>query len=325
MDVVGNDHVPRSSLANGGDGDGDTCALLGTTEGVAQRLQKQPNEKSAHADGGQSWPGFIQNRQRCSYPALIAIFAVLCTIVFSLLKPFLCYDHCSTQSDWNPDLLSAESESPWAKESVSHHQGTNETCGLALTKLCFPEYTKEMAIEAIRPTTWTCGDDHNETSDPYDIISFVHIFKASGTTIRDLFKEYALACRKTWMCLIQCTDPKLVHSIRDGRDWEPCKVKNFTDGRYNASKNANKGLAHISNERLRTINLFGGHIHYLTHNASLQTRNARVRHVVFLRDAKHRYVSAMLYKDKKKRDQNEIETEENHPLEEVVVRIKEKV
>ena len=176
-----------------------------------------------------------------------------------------------------------------------------------------PTYTRGMARLAIRPVPWTCGDD-SEVVDPITdvrpIFSFVHVYKAAGSTLRDFFKRYSLICRKSWMVLISCTKVKS-SSIRANEDWTGCRVKQVVNGRHVNLHNIDDAKAErpyptVNNTILReNIDIFGGHIQigsgdFIHGNPSMAfpAQTPPVRYIVFLRDPMARFVSGILYEQK---------------------------
>jgi hypothetical protein len=184
---------------------------------------------------------------------------------------------------------------------------------LPVSTVGLPTYTREMARLAIRPVPWTCGDDR-EVVDPMTdvrpIFSFVHVYKAAGSTLRDFFERYSLICRKSWMVLISCTKVKS-SSIRANEDWKGCRVKHVVNGRHVNLHNIGDAKAErpyptVNNTILReNIDIFGGHIQigsgdFIHGNPAVAfpAQTPPVRHIVFLRDPMARFVSGILYEQK---------------------------
>jgi hypothetical protein len=197
-----------------------------------------------------------------------------------------------------------------------------------------PTYTREMARLAIRRVPWACGDDR-EVVDPLTgvrpMFSFVHVYKAAGSTLRGFFERYSLICRKSWIVLISCTKVKS-SSIRANEDWKRCRVKKVVNGRRVNLHNIGDAKAErpyptVNNSILReNIDIYGGHIQIgsgdFIHGdpaISPPAQTPPVRHIVFLRDPMARFVSGILYIWKLK------EAETDVALEGIVKLIKKRV
>ena len=173
-----------------------------------------------------------------------------------------------------------------------------------------PIYTIEMAVQAIRPAPWTCGNPNDSALDPLTnqkpMFAFVHVYKTAGSTVRTFLRAYAHICRKGWMCLIGCTKvkPSSIQQIGEGSYWNPCKVKERID-----RDQSNEGVfrhVHVSNKVLKdNIDILGGHFRIGTGDyilqKSLDNNVSPVRHIIFLRDSIDRYISGVLYQDQKKK------------------------
>jgi hypothetical protein len=179
--------------------------------------------------------------------------------------------------------------------------------------ISLPTYTRDLARRAIRPVPWTCGDER-EVVDPLTnvrpIFSFVHVYKAAGSTLRDFFERYSLICRKSWMVLISCTKVKS-SSIRANEDWKGCRVKQVVNGRHVDLHNIDDARAErpyptVNNTVLReNFDIYGGHIQigsgdYIHGSPSMDfpALSPLVRHIVFLRDPMARFVSGIMYEQK---------------------------
>ena len=197
--------------------------------------------------------------------------------------------------------------------------------------LPLPTYTSDMASDAIRPAPWMCGSNDFDSDDRRDeendiqsstttssserhIFSFVHVYKAAGSTIRTFFREYSDMCHKSWMLLVSCKEhlnpsPPSSISIRaleagKGEDtyWKGCRIKEMYV-RPNDLINDNSMLHEDS------IDIYGGHFrigivgtnHSFTSQQSSPspTSTAIVRHIVFLRDPMARFVSGILFQHQK--------------------------
>lgn len=188
-----------------------------------------------------------------------------------------------------------------------------------------PPYTKELARQAIRPVPWTCGDRYEQSVDPLTnqkpIFSFVHIYKTAGSTLRAFFLEYASTCKKSWMGLIGCTGVSS-SSIQSGsvfddgeeQNWNKCRVKTVLDRRhhiYEREETEERVYPTVNNTILReNFDIYGGHFRIGTgdyiFSDSVESATAApvhpVRHIVFLRSPMERFVSGILYQDKRKSD-----------------------
>jgi hypothetical protein len=173
-----------------------------------------------------------------------------------------------------------------------------------------PVYTRESAVQAIRPAPWTCGDPNDSALDPLTqqkpMFAFVHIYKTAGSTIRNFFQTYAYICRKGWMCLQRCTDVKS-SSIQSDRNWKKCQVEHALDRKHKLEKIGVKRKLYpkVNNTVLRDkFDLFGGHTRLGAGDNVLKTNDDGIhpiRHIVFLRDPMDRYVSGVLYQLQKKK------------------------
>ncbi|KAL3823858.1 hypothetical protein ACHAXA_004130 [Cyclostephanos tholiformis] len=176
-----------------------------------------------------------------------------------------------------------------------------------------PSYTRDMARRAIRPAPWTCGDKRvvvDPLTNVRPIFSFVHVYKAAGSTLRDFFERYSLICRKSWMVLISCTKVKS-SSIRANEDWEGCRVKQVVNGRHVDLHNIDDAKGErpyptVNNTILReNFDIYGGHIQIgsgdFIHGrpvTDFPSQTPPVRHIVFLRDPMARFVSGIMYEQK---------------------------
>eukprot|EP00956_Cyclotella_meneghiniana_P004003 scaffold4865_cov83-Cyclotella_meneghiniana.AAC.1 len=161
-----------------------------------------------------------------------------------------------------------------------------------------------MAVQAIRPAPWTCGNPNDSALDPLTnqkpMFAFVHVYKTAGSTVRTFLRAYAHICRKGWMCLIGCTKvkPSSIQQIGEGSYWNPCKVKERID-----RDQSNEGVfrhVHVSNIVLKdNIDILGGHFRIGTGDyilqKSLDNNVSPVRHIIFLRNSMERFVSGILY------------------------------
>lgn len=176
---------------------------------------------------------------------------------------------------------------------------------IPVSTIGLPVYTRDMAIEAIRPVSWICGNNgqYDEVIiDPLTnvrpIFSFVHVYKAAGSTMRDFFARYSYICQKAWLELISCSNVKS-SSIQGDDNWKSCKVNNVLDGRNAKMSIDTENYPSVNNTLLReNIDIFGGHMQIgngdYIHGRSIPL----VRHIVFLRDPMTRFISGILYQQK---------------------------
>ena len=149
------------------------------------------------------------------------------------------------------------------------------------------KYTFEMAAQAVEPTTLICGEmDRHKTLDPITnqrpFFAFVHVHKASGSTVREFFREYAELCKKSVAIVISC----------HGLAVDDCKVKTIVNARETKSVNSA-----VLREQ---FDILGGHFSFGMADdvfTNTTSSNNGVRHIVFLRQPMARYVSQILYKN----------------------------
>ena len=170
--------------------------------------------------------------------------------------------------------------------SKSNDTGVDAELPASRELLDLPAYTRQMAKEAVRPTIWTCSSDDEEDDDlPGGVASptregfaFVHVYKAAGSTLRDLFSSFAFVCGDaSWLAVISCTSadrckPKFAVADREAFVPDPSTF--------------NRTVA-------RDYDIIGGHFRIGTFTYS--DRALARRHITFLRDAKARFVSGILY------------------------------
>ena len=178
------------------------------------------------------------------------------------------------------------------------------------SNLSLPIYTNEMAIQAIRPAPWTCGNRNDSELDPLTnqkpMFAFIHIYKTAGSTMRSFFQTYAYICRKGWMCLQRCTEVTST-SVQSNRNWKNCEVEHAVNRDHLIEKYGvrRKLYRHVNNTVLNDhFDLFGGHTRIGAGDYILKTSSADnypVRHIVFLRDSIDRYISGVLYQNQKKK------------------------
>jgi hypothetical protein len=216
-------------------------------------------------------------------------------VVFLMYTKF--FVHFKILSNIYSSMKQAMPVSPDADENrtVSH---------LVATKRMIPIYTEELAKLAVRPSSWQCvsGDDadpkRRATNDD-TIFAFIHVYKTAGSTMRSFFRDLAYACGKTWVLLAECTEV-LPSSIQSRGPWEPCKVKQVTDGR-GRKKTLSRTAGIASNPRFEVfVDIFGGHMRLGTGDYIFNDSPTweGVRYIVFLRDPVERFVSGILYQNK---------------------------
>lgn len=185
---------------------------------------------------------------------------------------------------------------------------------IPVSTIGLPVYTRDMAREAIRSVSWICGNNgqYDEVIiDPLTnvrpIFSFVHVYKAAGSTMRDFFARYSYICQKAWLELISCSNVKS-SSIQGDDNWNKCKVNNVLNGRNAKMSIDTEKYPSINNTLLReNIDIFGGHMQIGNgdniHGRSIMenyptSQPPLVRHIVFLRDPMTRFISGILYQQK---------------------------
>ena len=81
-------------------------------------------------------------------------------------------------------------------------------------RIAIPNYTFEMAKEAIKPHVGICsprghyGTQMNEVDGDIVKFAFVHIYKTAGSTLREFFLYYSYYCSLGWSVIISCTKIK---------------------------------------------------------------------------------------------------------------------
>lgn len=150
------------------------------------------------------------------------------------------------------------------------------------------KYTFELAAQAVEPTTWVCGEmDMHKAFDPITnqrpFFAFVHVYKTAGSTVRQLFREYANVCHKSLAIVISC----------HGLAVDDCKVKTILNA---------KRTKKVNSEVLRKrFDILGGHFSFGMADdvfTNTTSSNNGVRHFVFLRQAMERHISHILYQNK---------------------------
>eukprot|EP00984_Skeletonema_dohrnii_P004120 scaffold1433_cov128-Skeletonema_dohrnii-CCMP3373.AAC.4 len=162
------------------------------------------------------------------------------------------------------------------------------------------EYTAELAARAVEPTVWTCGERDRQKQTALDPITnqrpffaFVHVYKTAGSTVRDFFQNYATVCKKSLALVISC----------HGSGIEECRLKR--------SVNAPQSIKRVNSTILHDhYDMLGGHYSFgmaddifsnatATPNYGNGAPQPLVRHMVFLRQPMTRFVSHILFKQKK--------------------------
>ena len=159
--------------------------------------------------------------------------------------------------------------------------------------LDLPDYNRQMAKEAVRPTILTCSsfeeedgeseDSKDKDADDFPSVAtttregfaFVHVYKASGSTLRDLFSSFSHICGDASWAVINCKSSnrcKPKYAVADREMFIP------------DPSTFNKTIAGY-------FDIIGGHFRIGYFNHPDRTR----RHITFLRDAKARFVSGILY------------------------------
>lgn len=220
-----------------------------------------------------------------------------------------------------------------AQEVAENSQSVMEPVAQQLEAFDLPVYTREMAAQAIRPAPWTCGDRDEVATDPLSeekpIFAFVHVYKAAGSTIRTFFNKYAAICRKSWMVLVSCTEVESF-SIQSDVNWKKCRVKEVVDGRkqihYHESRKKRMLYPTVNNTViLENVDIIGGHMRIGTGDSIFGNTVGEsvppVRHIVFLRDPKTRFVSGILYQINK----DTKEGEGRKQMEDIVKMIKKRI
>lgn len=190
-----------------------------------------------------------------------------------------------------------------------------------------PTYTETKAREATRPSSWQCSatttinDDENMES--HTIFAFVHIYKASGSSMRLFLHKLAYTCHKIYIGLARCTGV-LPSSIKAGGPWKPCTIEELADGRrrkeiqfdYPKQKNFAWPPPQINHKLMSSIDVYAGHARIGTGDYILN-KTESIRYIVFLRDPIERYISGVLYMNKV--------SKRNETLKQTVHKIKEKI
>ncbi|KAK1744638.1 hypothetical protein QTG54_005171 [Skeletonema marinoi] len=160
------------------------------------------------------------------------------------------------------------------------------------------EYTAELAARAVEPTVWTCGEKDRQKQTALDPITnqrpffaFVHVYKTAGSTVRDFFQNYATVCKKSLALVVSC----------HGSGIEECRLKR--------SVNAPQSIERVNSTILHDhYDMLGGHYSFgmaddifsnATATPTYGNGAPQVRHMTFLRQPITRFVSHILYQQKK--------------------------
>lgn len=165
------------------------------------------------------------------------------------------------------------------------------------TWLALPKYTHSLARKAVKPAPWKCDFRKKDFSPTVEqsqrtIYSFVHIFKCSGSTIRDFFLRYADVCHRGWTLLIHCTDAD-PDSIESGKEWRRCMRKlaiSRKDGRIVGGSSEEEQKVD-SLKIQQGVDIFGGHFKIGIGN---YLKNP-VQYLTFLREPMNKYVSSRIF------------------------------
>lgn len=99
---------------------------------------------------------------------------------------------------------------------------------------------------------------------------FIHVFKAAGSTVRELFRKYAERCGKRWACLVQCSNGG---AVADGKDVVPCRLRDVINVNRKSVVEVNERQTGARRLRRnpsaaglgRAAHVIGGHYHYGLH------------------------------------------------------------
>lgn len=179
------------------------------------------------------------------------------------------------------------------------------------SKIILPKYDKAMAAQAITRTDWICGD--REPMTPHrPFVSFVHVYKTAGSTLRDFFSKYANLCRKSLMVIVGCTEvnPRI---LKSGANLDKCRLKYVIDRRRNIihhdemPKEDRVYLTVNTTILQNNFDILAGHYRIGMLDNIFSTN---MRHIVFLRQPQERYVSSILYRAKNQHSDHKAETVE---------------
>lgn len=208
-------------------------------------------------------------------------------------------------------LTMLREQQPFYASNDEHSEGVMMTTSLPTAppvvglSPIFPnetQYTMDLARQAVRPAQWSCRSDGGNTTsigrevgngniNRRTIFSFVHVFKASGSSIRDFLLRLGGICHRGVAVLIHCTDVEW-KTVVEGRDWEPCQQKVQLQRNGSVIVGSTEPLQRINNSILETeLDVFGGHFK-LGVGDKLQ---ANVRYLTFLREPMSRFVSSKVY------------------------------
>lgn len=137
----------------------------------------------------------------------------------------------------------------------------------------------------------SCGS-HEATQER---VVFVHIFKAAGSTIREMLRHYAVQCGRKWVCLVNCDKKKLVGARI------ACRVKDLIDDR--GRKHHVKGRPSL--QQVRSADIVGGHI---SMGISDLYQDYNIHFITFIREPMASVASGVRYKNPKFNIDRVIET-----------------
>mmetsp|Transcript_9615 Transcript_9615/g.22091 ORF Transcript_9615/g.22091 Transcript_9615/m.22091 type:complete len:442 (+) Transcript_9615:73-1398(+) len=258
-----------------------------------------------------------RRRRRCSSPHLLSVFAL--GIIVVCFTPF--YTPAVAPSEFDTQGLQTTKLPPRRKNPKNFRRKPTDNRRSSDPRkndgsksivlggdLDLPDYTRQMAKEAVRPAIlacssfdeWTASEDANKdpehlpanmpilpggvASPTREGFAFVHVYKAAGSTLRDLFASFAYVCGASWLALSSCTSadrciPKFAVADREMFVPDPSTF--------------NKTVA-------ADFDIIGGHFRIGTFDYS--DRTLARRHITFLRDAKARFVSGILFHLKRNDD-----------------------
>jgi len=247
--------------------------------------------------------------QTASYKCILMIGAALMLFTFPLaqknfrsqfyLRPQSQHDSSGIQTQLTEaittEAIMTAGESDVADEDKGVAYNVDSAADEAVAE---KEYTAELAARAVEPTVWTCGEKDRQKQTALDPITnqrpffaFVHVYKTAGSTVRDFFQNYATVCKKSLALVISC----------HGSGIEECRLKR--------SVNAPQSIERVNSTILHDhYDMLGGHYSFgmaddiFSYDAATPNYGngaPLVRHMVFLRQPMTRFVSHILFKQKK--------------------------
>lgn len=126
-------------------------------------------------------------------------------------------------------------------------------------------------------------------------VVFIHIFKAAGSTIRDIMRKYAESCDRSWACLIHCDKEDLVREVGSKkkkiksvkRKAIRCDVKDTV----NPPGDDLEGESTPRASELAGIDLLGGHVTYDLRVVFDPVPNHRVHFITVIRSPETSLIS----------------------------------